>query len=175
MPPAPKKQGHEDISTSSRGDLPPQSPGMQAVHRLLEKINKKTNKVDPLQKNCHSQVLQLKDQYLKKRPMCRKKKVKQSAASGTVKPKVSLYSCDICGAFIRERLDRHYVNAHKLEREKAKRRSRVQKSISLGSKKCLLARYVEKLWHISQNTLRTCIKFSEKMDSHIKGDEMQEK
>ena len=50
MPPAPKKQRHEDISTSSRGDLPPQSPGMQAVHRLLEKINKKTNQVDPLKK-----------------------------------------------------------------------------------------------------------------------------
>ena len=50
--------------------------------------------------------------------------------------KTELFACDICGE-LRTRLDRHYERAHKLDRESAKARAKVQKSLTGRGNKVL--------------------------------------
>ncbi|MEW8548175.1 MAG: hypothetical protein AB2693_32125 [Candidatus Thiodiazotropha sp.] len=66
-------------------------------------------------------------------PVTKKQKTTQKETSDVKKVR-KIYPCHLCGV-LRDRLDKHYKNAHKMTSDAAKARYRIQKSIADGGKR----------------------------------------
>ena len=141
----------ESSSTSSA--IPP-STGMEAAASLF------TRMTSNLPANPNPEASQEEEDASLKIDS-RKRKIDTSVGEDTAVKK-ELFACDICGE-LRGRLDRHYEKAHKLDKESAKARAKVQKSLTGRGHKVLscpecgkvvryLADHLSNVHHVSRGT-----------------------